>query len=169
MVNNRLQCVLLMAVFSPLVIGAELVIPGVIQVPSGNTPLFTLHATGEQIYQCALKDKAYKWIVYPNALLMDEQGQKVGTHSKGPAWQYKDGSRVTGKISQKTDEPRDKAMPWLLIEAVDHKGSGLLSTVSYINRVNTQGGLEPMLPCDGNHLGSEKPVAYTADYIFYAR
>jgi hypothetical protein len=162
-----MKCVLLMGLVCQGVMAADLVIPDVIQVPAGNTALFALHATGEQIYQCTLKDKAYKWIVYPKAVLMDEQGQKVGTHSKGPAWQYKDGSRVTGKINQKTDESRHKAMPWLLIEAVNHKGDGVLSSVSYINRVNTQGGVEPVLPCDNNHLGTEKAVAYTADYIFY--
>jgi hypothetical protein len=168
-----MKCVLLMGLVCQGAVAAGLVIPDVIpdviQVPTGNTPLFTLHATGEQIYQCALKEKAYKWIVYPNAVLMDEQGQKVATHSKGPAWQYKDGSRVTGKISQKTDGPRHKAMPWLLIAAVEHEGEGVLSKVSYINRVNTQGGVEPALPCDNNHLGTEKAVAYTADYIFYTR
>jgi len=148
---------------------AETTVPEVIKVPEGNTVLLTLQAKGEQIYQCALKENTYKWIVYPNALLIDAQGQAVGKHFKGPSWQYNDGSLVVGKISQKTDEPRHKAMPWLLIEAVDHKGAGLLSNVSYINRVNTQGGLEPTLACDSNHLGSEKPVPYTADYIFYVR
>ncbi|WP_394754309.1 DUF3455 domain-containing protein [Crenothrix sp.] len=169
MVNNKIKCIVLIGLVCQRVIGAELVIPDVIKVPSGNTQLFTLHATGEQIYQCALKDDSYKWIVYPNAILLDEQGKQVGKHTKGPAWQYKDGSRVIGKISQKTDEARNKAMPWLLIEVVDHQGNGLLSTVSFINRVNTQGGLEPTQQCDANHLGTEKPASYTADYIFYAR
>lgn len=169
MVNNKIKNVVLIYLLCQSAVYAEVVIPDVIKVPSGNTELLTLHATGEQIYQCVLKDNDYKWIVYPDAVLTDDQGQPVGAHSKGPSWQYKDGSRVTGRISQKTNEARNKAMPWLLVEAIDHKGTGLLSTVSYINRVNTQGGLEPILPCNGNHLGSEKRVAYTADYIFYAK
>jgi Protein of unknown function (DUF3455) len=148
-------------------IAAELMLPTTIKVPQGNTELLVLHAKGEQIYQCALKEQAYKWIVYPNAILLDAKGNRVGTHNKGPSWHYKDGSTVIGKIIQKTDEPREKAMPWLLIEATSHKGEGLLSTVSYINRVNTQGGLQPIKPCDSNHLGSEKAVQYEADYIFY--
>lgn len=169
MVNNKLYCVLLMELVCHGAMAVETTIPSIIQVPAGNVKLVTLHATGEQIYQCVLKETAYKWIVSPKAVLMDEQGQHVGTHSKGPVWQHKDGSRVTGKISQKTDEPRHKAMPWLLIEVVDHKGEGVFSAVSYINRINTQGGLEPTSSCDNNHLGSEKAAAYTADYIFYAK
>lgn len=169
MVNNSIAYILLMGFACQNVIAAERVIPDVIKAPAGYTELFMLHATGEQIYQCVLKDNAYKWIVYPNAVLMDEQGQKVGKHSKGPTWQYQDGSQIIGKITQKTDEARNKAMPWLLIEVVDHKGAGLLSTVSYVNRVNSQGGLEPTMSCDNNHLGGEKPTAYTADYIFYGK
>ena len=41
--------------------------------------------------------------------------------------------------------------------------------VGFINRINTHGGLPPSSGCDANHLGTEKRVAYTADYIFYAK
>lgn len=158
-----------MCLFSQAAFAGQVVITDIIKVPAGNTELFTLHAKGEQIYQCVWKENSYQWIVSPDAALTDAKGETVGKHSKGPAWKYKDGSQVIGKITQKTEGARSQIMPWLLIEAVAYKGAGLLSTVSYINRVNTQGGLEPVLPCNNNHLGNEKPVAYTADYIFYGK
>jgi hypothetical protein len=45
----------------------------------------------------------------------------------------------------------------------------LFSGVSFINRVNTHGGLVPVSGCDSNHLGTEKRVAYSANYIFYTK
>lgn len=148
---------------------AETQIPKLIQVPNGHMPLFTLHAKGDQIYHCVFKENTFKWIVAPKAILFDNQGKIVGTHNQGPTWQHQDGSTILGKIIQKTDDSREQMMPWLLVEVTEYKGQGLLSNIAYINRVNTQGGLQPIKPCDNNHLGSEKPVAYQADYIFYSK
>jgi hypothetical protein len=99
--------------------------------------------------------------------LFDAQGKIVGNHTAGPLWEYKEGSRVVGRVVRKIDRAPDSSISWLLVEAVSHKGNGLFSNVSFINRINTHGGLPPSSGCDANHLGSEKRAAYTADYIFY--
>jgi hypothetical protein len=145
-------------------------IPEQIKVPEGYSPVLTVHAKGDQIYQCSLKNGEYSWETQaPDAKLFDEQGNIVGNHTAGPVWEYKEGSRVVGRVVKKIDMAPDSAISWLLVEVVSHKGDGLFSNVSFINRINTHGGLSPSSGCDANHMGAEKRVPYTADYVFYGK
>jgi len=155
-------------VLLPAMVCAEVSIPNAIKVPAGNSPVLTVHAKGDQIYQCSLDSGVYSWHTHaPDARLFDEQGKIVGKHYSGPVWEYKEGSRVVGQVVSKIDIEPDSSISWLLVEVVAHKGNGLFSDVSFINRINTHGGLPPLSGCDSNHLGGEKRVPYTADYIFY--
>ena len=45
--------------------------------------------------------------------------------------------------------------------------SGAMSGVSYIQRLNTKGGVAPALACDAATKGQRRQVAYEADYVFY--
>ena len=154
--------------FLPAITCAEVSIPEQIKPPSGNSPVLTVHAKGDQIYRCSLNSGVYLWqLEAPDAKLFDTQGQIVGNHYSGPVWEYKEGSRVVGRVINKIDIAPDSAISWLLVEVVAHKGNGLFSDVNFINRINTHGGLPPLSGCDSNHLGGEKRVAYSADYIFY--
>ncbi|MDD5410249.1 MAG: DUF3455 domain-containing protein [Methylobacter sp.] len=149
---------------------AEVSIPEQIKVPEGYSPVLTAHAKGDQIYQCSLKEGKYSWeTLAPDAKLFDAEGKIVGNHTAGPLWEYKEGSRVVGRVVKKIDMEPGASIAWLLVEVVSHQGDGLFSNVSFINRVNTHGGLPPSSGCDVNHLGGEKRVAYTADYIFYGK
>ncbi|MGZ8172697.1 MULTISPECIES: DUF3455 domain-containing protein [Methylobacter] len=149
---------------------AEVSIPEQIKVPAGYSPVLTVHAKGDQIYQCSANKGEYAWETQaPDAKLFDAQGKIVGNHTAGPLWEYKEGSRVVGRVVKKIDMAPGSAIAWLLVEVVSHKGDGLFSNVSYINRINTHGGLPPSSGCDANHLGGEKRIAYTADYVFYAK
>ena len=47
-------------------------------------------------------------------------------------------------------------------------GSGAMTGVSYIQRLNTQGGVAPATACDAAGKGQRQVVAYQADYVFYA-
>lgn len=153
----------------PAIVCADVSIPEQIKPPVGSSPILTTHAKGDQIYQCTLNNSAYSWqLQAPDAKLFDAQGQVVGDHYVGPVWEYKEGSRVVGRILNKIDVAPDSSISWLLVEVIANKGDGLFSDVRFINRINTHGGLSPMSGCDSNHLGTEKRVAYTADYIFYA-
>lgn len=159
----------LLWVLLPAVVRAEVSIPEQIKPPSGNNPVLTVHAKGDQIYQCSLNGGVYSWqLQAPDARLFDAQGQVVGNHYSGPVWEYKEGSRVVGQVLNKIDIAPDSSISWLLVKVVSHKGNGLFSDVIFINRINTHGGLPPLSGCDSNHLGGEKRVAYTADYIFYS-
>lgn len=154
--------------FEAVPLNADASIPAQIRVPPGNTPVLSTHATGDQIYQCALNNGNYSWVLQaPDAKLLDANGQVVGNHYSGPIWEYKEGSRIQGQILNKLDVDPESSISWLLVKVIAHKGKGLFSDVNYINRINTQGGLPPLSPCDANHLGSEKRVAYSADYVFY--
>ncbi|WP_333874499.1 DUF3455 domain-containing protein [Methylobacter sp.] len=149
---------------------AGVVIPEPIKAPTGNHPVLTVHAKGDQIYQCSLNKGEYSWETQaPDAKLFDDRGKIVGNHTAGPLWEYKEGSQVVGRVVKKIDMAPGSAISWLLVEVVSHKGNGLFSNVNFINRINTRGGLPPSSGCDSNHLGSEKRVAYTADYIFYGK
>ena len=102
-------------------------------------------ATGFQIYVCRPDaDGKPAWTLKaPEAELFDEQGKSIGKHFGGPTWQLNDGSQVTGKMAAKVDAPDPKAIPWLLVTVTGHSGSGKLSGVTSIQRVNTVGGLAP--------------------------
>ena len=144
-------------VFLPAIVCADVVIPDQINPPSGNSPVLTVHAKGDQIYQCSLSSGVYSWQVQaPDARLHDDNGQVVGKHYSGPIWEYKEGSRVVGRVINKIDVAPDSSISWLLVEVVAHKGNGLFTDVNFINRINTHGGLPPLSACDSNHLGSEK-------------
>lgn len=164
--NNK---TLLLLTLLPGIVCAEVSIPEQIQVPSGNRAMMIVHAKGDQIYQCSLNKGEYSWVLQaPDARLFDAEGRIVGNHYSGPVWEYKEGSRVVGRVLKKIDVAPETSISWLLVEVIAHKGKGLLSDASFINRINTHGGLAPKSGCDANHPGGEKRVAYTADYVFYA-
>ncbi len=170
MVNAMLKKILILWVMLQGAVYAEVLIPEPIKAPVGYSPVLSVHAKGDQIYQCTLNKGEYVWETQaPDAKLFDAQGNIVGNHTAGPLWEYKGGSRVVGRVAGKIDMAPDAAISWLLVEVVSHQGDGLFSNVDFINRVNTHGGLPPASGCNANHLGGEKRVAYTADYIFYGK
>ena len=83
---------------------AGVLIPEQIKAPVGYKPVLTVHAKGEQIYQCTVKQGEYVWETQaPDARLFDDQGKLVGNHSAGPVWEYKEGSRVVGRVLKKVE------------------------------------------------------------------
>jgi hypothetical protein len=92
------------------------------------------------------------------------------THFAGPTWQAKDGSTVVGaRVDGVTVSA--SAIPWLLLRATPtttgSDGGDRLMATTYIQRVNTTGGLAPTSGCDAANLGDARNVPYTADYYFY--
>jgi hypothetical protein len=170
MVNAMIKKILILSTLLQGAAYAAVSIPEPIKAPAGYHAVLTVHAKGDQIYQCSVDKDQYSWQVQaPDAKLFDAQGNIVGNHTAGPLWEYKEGSQVVGRVVNKIDVAPGSSISWLLVEVVSHKGHGLFSNVSFINRINTYGGLPPVSKCDANHLGSEKRVAYTADYVFYGK
>jgi Protein of unknown function (DUF3455) len=144
-------------------------LPAALRVPVGAKPIARFHATGAQIYKCGdAPDGKYGWALQrPDAVLHDASGAAVGSHGAGPTWTSKDGSRVAGKKIAETPAPLAGAVPWLLLRATSASGAGQLGEVTFIQRVDTQGGAPPAGGCDATHGGAEARAAYSADYYFY--
>jgi Protein of unknown function (DUF3455) len=146
-------------------------VPAAIQVPQGEKPVLVGHASGSQIYTCNEgADGKWQWTLKaPDAELRDDKGTVVIHHFAGPAWKDSDGSEVTGKAVGRAPSPDAEAIPWLLVSAVSHEGSGVLAQVTSIQRINTHGGQPPpAAQCAADKRGAEVRVPYTADYYFYA-
>lgn len=149
-------------------------VPDALMVPSDQTLLLKAAAKGSQIYTCKIKpepktepETAYEWTLKaPSADLFNDRGQRVGTHYGGPTWAI-DRSQVVGAVSAKVNAPQADAIPWLLLKAKSHQGQGLLSTVNWVQRLDTVGGKAPVVGCDRTHLNAEVRVPYVANYYFY--
>jgi hypothetical protein len=134
--------------------------------------LFQTSAAGSQIYVCAARagDPAdFVWTFKaPEADLWNEMGEQVGSHFAGPTWQGIDGSSVVGEVVARADAPSPDAIPWLLLRAASHGGQGVFSAVTYVQRLETAGGVAPLDGCEAATAGVERAVPYTATYAFYA-
>jgi hypothetical protein len=144
-------------------------VPQQLQPPDGEQLLLRVHAKGDQVYTCTQAAAQFAWTLKaPDAQLFDEEGKLFGKHFAGPSWEAKDGSRVTGKAIANVPSPDADSIPWLLVNIVNHEGSGVLSRAASIQRLNTKGGKAPATGCDASHAGKELRVHYSADYLFYA-
>jgi hypothetical protein len=145
-------------------------VPAAIQAPLGEEVVLLAHASGSQIYTCqAAADGKFSWTLKaPDAELKDQKGKVIGSHFAGPTWKLDDGSEVTGKAAAHVDSRDAGSIPWLLVAAVGHSGQGVLTNVTTIQRIHTNGGKPAAEGCDASHLNAETKSSYTADYYFYA-
>jgi hypothetical protein len=147
-------------------------VPDTIQAPAGQEVVLMAHASGAQIYICqAGADGKAAWALKaPEAELRDSQGAVIGRHYAGPTWKYKDGSEITGKATARVNAPESGSIQWLLLNVTDHAGKkGVLSHVTSVQRINTQGGMPPPdSDCNSSKLNAEVKSPYSADYYFYA-
>jgi hypothetical protein len=135
-----------------------------LRVGEGNKLHSQVYAGGVQIYRW----DGLSWVfVEPSATLFANAGYdgKVGKHYAGPTWESNSGSKVVG-ARMYSCQPDTTAIPWLLLEAVSTSGPGIYSSVTYIQRVNTKGGLAPAGP--GSFIGETVQIPYTAEYYFYS-
>jgi hypothetical protein len=133
----------------------------------GETLMVTAHATGAQVYECKTNsDGKLVWqFREPIATLMID-GKTVGRHIAGPVWEMADGSAVSAKVSAQAPGATTNDIPLLRLDVAARHGSGLLSGVTTIQRLNTRGGRADAA-CDS--AGTFLSVPYSADYAFYKR
>jgi hypothetical protein len=129
---------------------------------------FYYDAIGVQIYSCQATETGYAWTFQaPEANLFDRKGRLVVKHYGGPTWEaVSDQSKVVAKKLEEFSARTD-AIPELLLQASAHDGKGQMDDVSYIQRLETLGGLAPSSGCDAAHVGATARVDYTATYFFY--
>ncbi len=134
-----------------------------LQAPAGNKVFHRTYALGVQVYRW----NGSNWdFVAPIANLYADENYRwrTGTHYAGPTWESNFGSTVVA-ARQAGCTADSTAIPWLLLQAVSTDGPGIFRRVTYIQRVNTAGGLAPATP--GSTIGKEVRVPYTAEYYFY--
>ena len=137
-----------------------------LQVPEGSNISFHVFGVGFQVYRW---DGTQWKFSNPEANLFADAGQNalVGTHFSAPGanpnWLTTSGSRVIGTVVDKCT-PNANAIPWVKLSA-DNSGTGVFNQTTFIQRLNTVGGLAPTTP--GTVVGQEFKSPYTADYYFY--
>jgi hypothetical protein len=133
--------------------------------PEGHRVAFKTYAIGVQKYRWT--GTAWQFIA-PDANLFASKNYRglIGTHYGGPTWESNSGSLVTslGTLAIPCT-PDPTAIPWLRLPGVTSTGPGIFDGVTYIQRVNTVGGLRPSTP--GMTVGEEVGVPYTTEYYFY--
>src|SRR6185503_5566889 len=160
-------------------------------VPPGleveGQPFLLGHATGFQNYECQPVDALGRvdWTLFtPQATLFNDQNEQIITHFNSPnpdearvvraTWQDSvDTSMVWARaVASATVDPN--ANPWVKLVKVGSRvgptGGNTLSDTTFVQRVNTRGGLAPSTGCD--HLpdvGKKAFMPYTADYFFYKK
>jgi|GEM_PF-676744 hypothetical protein len=151
-------------------------VPTTLQVPAGNRVSFHAYAVGVQIYGAtasATSPTGFAWTFQaPEAVLFDADDNVVGIHyafagPTRPAWESESGSRVVGARTVPPVTVNSNAIPWLILSAVPTNtvGPGIFARTTYIQRVNTTGGLAPAAAPSA--LGQEARVPYTAEYYFF--
>lgn len=133
----------------------------------GERVVAVMSAEGAQVYECkAEADGKPVWqFREPSATLMID-GRTVGRHFAGPNWELANGSGVTAKVVGRAGGATARDIPLLKLEVTERRGAGLLSTVTTIQRIDTQGGvLEGACASPGALMS----VPYKANYAFLQR
>jgi hypothetical protein len=163
-------------------------VPANIQAPAGNTVFLVGHAVGTQNYVCLPSENGVKFTLFtPQATLFNE-GDQVTTHYFSPnpveggtiraTWQHsRDTSTIWGQVKDghSSTDPAfvaPGAIAWLLVTVVGSQdgptAGDKLTGTTYIQRVNTAGGVAPATGCGSStDVGKQAFVPYTTDYYFY--
>ena len=169
-------------------------VPAGIGVEPGNEVFLVGHGRGTQNYVCSPCDptrpKCPLGVAFtlftPQATLFNDQNEQLTTHFFSPnplengimrvTWQdSRDTSTVWAKlVNSVTVDPN--AIGWLLLNVKDTgtrvgpTGGDRLTKTTFIQRVNTVGGLAPTVGClSSRDLGHQASVRYSADYFFYKK
>ena len=170
-------------------------VPANIKVPAGAKAFLVGHATGTQNYICLPSGAGFKFVLFtPQATLFADNEKQIITHFFSPnlnpippeiegtiraTWQDShDTSTVWASAIAMATNATDPgfvqpgAVAWLKLQVVGSQtgpiGSNKLIGTSFIQRVNTSGGLAPSTGCASSaDVGHEAFVPYTADYVFY--
>ena len=138
-------------------------VPPALAAP-GESAVVTLHAEGAQVYECKPgNDGKLAWAFREPIATLLLDGKTVGRHYAGPNWEHVDGSAVTAKAVANAPGQSAGDIPWLKLEVTGHRGSGTLSGVTTVQRINTRGGVHAGA-CD--QAGALYSAPYAADYVF---
>jgi hypothetical protein len=142
---------------------AETPLPDAIAAP-GETVVLSVHAEGAQVYECKPgTDGKLAWAFREPIATLLVDGKTIGRHYAGPNWEHSDGSAVVGKAAGNAPGATPNDIAWLKLSVTSQRGSGVLTGVTTVQRINTKGG-----KLDGacDKAGSFSSAPYSADYVF---
>ena len=169
-------------------------VPSQLEVLDGSKPFLVGHAIGTQNYVCLAAGAGFAWNLFtPEATLFTAEARQIITHFFSPnphpengivgivraTWQdSRDTSTFWGraiKTADHTSDPlfvKDGAIAWVLLELAGSqdgpRGNGRLTPTTFVQRVNTDGGVAPPEACSkASDVGKKAFIPYTADYFFY--
>ena len=138
-------------------------LPEAVAAP-GETVVLTLHAEGAQVYECkAGSDGKLAWAFREPIATLLLDGKTVGRHYTGPNWEHVDSSAVVGKAVGNAPGATPNDIPWLKLTVTSGRGTGILSGVTTVQRINTAGG---KLEGECDKPGTYRNAPYSADYVF---
>jgi Protein of unknown function (DUF3455) len=166
-------------------------VPANIAVPAPNQAFLLGRGVGTQNYVCSPTGPLGQvaWTLFtPQATLFTDQRDQLITHFFSPnpveggivrvTWEDSaDTSIVWGRVIASSTDPNfvnQNSIAWLLVQAVGTQtgptGGTTLSGTTFIQRLNTSGGLAPSTGCDTlADVGGKAFIPYTADYFFYKK
>jgi FtsP/CotA-like multicopper oxidase with cupredoxin domain len=141
--------------------------PPALRPPEGQRLVLKAIGRGSQNYVC---DQATgRWTFRDPTATLNRHGKAIGIHYAGPTWELFDGSRVRAAVRVNLPAPNPTTdIPWLLLQATEHAGSGVLSTVDYVQRLHTRGGVAPNGGTCDPARNQTVGVPYTAVYRFFS-
>ena len=165
-------------------------VPDRIQVEEGNEAFLIGHAFGSQDYVCAASGSGVAFVLTtPEAVLFDNPARRVINHffsanpleggTVRPTWQSTRNSSVfwgqmvrAATFDSDPDFVAPDAIAWVLLSragVLEGSGNGdNLAEATFVQRVNTVGGLAPSIGCNSPaDIGAKVFVPYEADYVFY--
>jgi hypothetical protein len=138
-------------------------LPEAIAAP-GESVVLSVHAEGAQVYECkAGPDGKLAWAFREPIATLLSDGKTIGRHYAGPNWELADGSAVTAKAAGNAPGATAADIAWLKLEVTARRGSGTLTPVTTVQRINTHGG-----KLDGacEKAGDFSSAPYSAEYVF---
>jgi len=165
--------------------------PGRLHAPDGNEAYLIGHAFGSQDYVCVASGSGVAFVLTtPEAVLFNNPAHRIINHffSANPfeagavraTWQStRNSSAFWGKLvkaetaASAPDFVAKDAVAWLLLSRAGVLGASAngddLSVATFVQRVNTVGGLAPSTGCSSpDDIGTTAFVPYEADYVFFA-
>lgn len=168
-------------------------VPTNIEVAPPDQAFLLGRGLGTQNYECQPVGSLGRvdWVLFtPQATLFSDQDEQLITHFFSPnplendivrvAWQDSvDTSTVWGRVIESSVDRnfvKAGAIPWLKIDVKNTgaqagpTGGDRLVKTTFIQRLNTDGGVAPATGCDRpTDIGKKRFVPYAADYFFYTR
>ncbi|HYA66130.1 MAG TPA: DUF3455 domain-containing protein [Burkholderiaceae bacterium] len=137
-----------------------------LQAPPSGALVLQLQGQGAQIFRCESQAAGPRWVFrLPEAELRDAQGNVLVHHGVNLSFEHVDGSRLVGDIVDHVPSPKDDSLPWLLLKTRSF-GDGALAGITYVQRINTVGGLPPA-SCQDEQLNQVLRVPFSADFVFF--